>query len=485
MAQLVARTAGGREVAGSSPVTPTIDILYPLCYTLQVMPKAPEYTRKEQKQRHKQWVREAHEEGARQEFPGAPIWNDWLVEQHKAKKREVGLPRRIGRAALEKTAESVLIAKEIPRALTDARHKNSARNAQRLQRAVGRSNSAEAIPKTDLRVVEKSRLRRLGRGVISTLDNSNKKALERTSQQTEYLANKARAKRQANRGPVEAWASNKIGKIDRKRQEKHLLRQKQFEAEKQVAWNKYLDENPEVEKQLIAEQEQRDKQFEVNARYESYNQMQGSASFATEHFVNRNSYSFSKALPRRPQFEGSYDELAKSSVERAAKNRQEDGSITLFSPNSLASVVKERLSISPDTAERDGPAVYDGETRYTSQNFYNRNRELRQEVQDRYDYTGGVATSLWKMGFVEFESEESIPYGRGEFNPDIEWSRDEDGTTFASLAYNPENELHRIIGGGQADPSSARIQLAINDSQRYAPEMSVSLIEQPALVHAA
>ncbi|MDB5164364.1 MAG: hypothetical protein JWS12_982 [Candidatus Saccharibacteria bacterium] len=38
VAQLVARTAGGREVAGSSPVTPTIDFLTNLrhCYSIFV-----------------------------------------------------------------------------------------------------------------------------------------------------------------------------------------------------------------------------------------------------------------------------------------------------------------------------------------------------------------------------------------------------------------------------------------------------------------
>jgi hypothetical protein len=411
------------------------------------MPKAPEYTRKQKRQLNKELRQRAHEEGARQEFPSAPIWNDWLKEQREAKKREVGLPRRAGRAALEMTAVSVLVAKELPR-------------------AVSRANSSETIPDTDLRKVEKSRLRRLGRGVISALNSS-------------------KTNRQAQTGPVEAWASNKVGKIDRKRQEKHLRRQKQFEAEKQVAWNKYLDENPEVEKRLIAEQKQRDTQFEVNSQNERYHQMQSNASFATEYFVKGNSYSFSKALPRRPAFEGSYDELAKSSIKSAAKNRQEDGSIALFSPQILAGIVKEKLPLSGDTAERDGPAIYDGETRYTSQNFYNSDRQLRHDVQERYDYVGGVAASLWKMGFVEFDSEQDITSGNGHrMNEAIEWSRGEDGTTFASLPYNPENELHRIIGGEQADPSNTRIQLAINDSQRYASEMSVSLIEQPALIHA-
>lgn len=37
VAQLVARTAGGREVAGSSPVTPTIAISLYLCYKLLII----------------------------------------------------------------------------------------------------------------------------------------------------------------------------------------------------------------------------------------------------------------------------------------------------------------------------------------------------------------------------------------------------------------------------------------------------------------
>lgn len=223
--------------------------------------------------------------------------------------------------------------------------------------------------------------------------------------------------------------------------------------------------------------------------------MQRNASSATEYFVKSNTYSFSKALPRRPQFQGSYDELAKSSVEFAAKNRQEDGSIALLSSNTLTGIVKERLPLSPDDVHRDGPQVtyrrivptgYEESTANTSQSFRNNEQELFQELQGGYDYTAGVATSLWKMGFVEFDSEKDIVSGDGHrMNPDIGWSRGEDGTTFASIPYNPENELHQIIAGDPIDTADARIQLAINDKNRYAPEMSVSLVHEPALAYAA
>jgi hypothetical protein len=429
------------------------------------------------------------------EFPGAPVWESWLQEQREAKKREIGFSRRIGRAALELAAVSVLVAKELPRALTDERYKSSAGKAKRLQKAVERSSSAEAIPATDLRKVERSRLRRLGRGAMSAINKSNKNSLERTSQRAKQLSAKSKANRQGSGGPVETWASKKLSMIDRKRHETSLRREEQFEAKRQAAWDRYLEENPDVKERLIAEQKQRDKQYEVDSRNARYNQMQSSASFATEYFLKHNAYSFSKALPRRPGFEGSYDELAKSSIELAAKNRQEGGSIALFSPNILQGIVKDKLPLSPDDARRNGPQViysrigsqgYENQSVNTSLSFRNNDQRLFQEIQGNHDYTGGVATSLWKMGFINFESEESINYGKGEFNPNIEWSRGEDGTTFASIAYDPDNELHQIICGEQADPSNARIQLAINDSQRYAPpEMSVSLVEETALVHAA
>ena len=478
---------GDREVASSNLVTPTIDKLQDYAILYLVMPKAPEYTRKKQKQRDTQWAKEAHEKGAIQEFPGAPIWNDWLKEQYEAKKREVGFPRRIGRTALEIAAVSVLVAKELPRALTDERHKSNARKAQRLQRVVDRSNSAEAIPDTDLRKVEKSRLRRLGRGVMSALNSSNKKSLERTSQKAEHLSAKSKANRQDNMGPIEAWASNKLNRIDTKRQEKYLRRQKQFEAEKQVAWSKYLDENPEVKKRLIAEQEQRDKQFEIGSQSKRYSEMQGNASFATEYFVKRSAYSFSKAIPRRPDFQGSYDELAKSSVEHAAKNRQADDSISLLNRDLLFEMVEKKMPLSPDGVKRDGPVVFDGENHNTSQDFYNNDRQLFDDIRERCDYVGGVATSLWKMGFVEFNSETDIAGGGNRpgrrMNETIEWGQDQD-TILASLAYDPENELHRIIAGDHVDSSDAKIQLAIS-GQQYAPEMSVRLVQQPALVSAA
>src|SRR3954469_11406477 len=98
------------------------------------MPRAPEYTRKEQKQRNKELGREAQERGARQEFPGAPIWNDWLKAQHEIKKREIGFPRRLGRAAVETAAVSVLIAKGAPRAVIEHRRESSAQKAKRLQK---------------------------------------------------------------------------------------------------------------------------------------------------------------------------------------------------------------------------------------------------------------------------------------------------------------------------------------------------------------
>ncbi len=452
------------------------------------MPKAPEYTPKQKRQLNKEWRQKTHEEGERQDFPNAPVWNDWLKEQRETKKRQVGFTRRLGRAAVEATAITVLVAKQTPRAISEYREQSNAHKTKRLQRVVNRANSADTIPDTDLRKVEKSRLRRIGRGAMSIFNRSNEKALHNTSQKVERLASKNQANRQTKMGNVENWASNKMGYIDSKRQQTHQRRQEQFKADKQVAWDKYLDENPEVEKRVIAENNQRDRQYEVDSQNKRYFEMQRDARYATNYFAEGNSYSFSKALPRRPGFEGSYDELAKSSVESAAKYRQEDGSITLFSPDTLFGIVEEKMPMSGDSAQRDGPIVHDDQgTHYTNWDFNNNDRQLFSEIRESDDYVGGVATSLWKMGFVEFDSERDISSGSGHrMNEAVEWSSSEDGTTtFASLAYNPDNELHRIVAGDQADPTNSRIQLAINNSQGYAPEMSVNLVEQPALVHAA
>ena len=447
------------------------------------MPRAKPFTRKEKKQ----LAKAAHAQGNIQEFPGAPIWNDWLRQQSEARKREIGLPRRIGRSVLEVAAVSVVFAKALQRDITDERYKNNVRKAERLQHVVDRAISAETLSSTDLRTVEMSRLRRLGHGVMGVLNRSNERSLNRTAQKVEDLGQKSKANHEAKAGSIESWAKRKLSHIDTKRRDKHLSRQKQFKNEKDAAWAKYLKENPEVQKRLIAEQKQLDSQIEVNTRHRLVSRMRVNASFATEYFAGGNSYSFSKALPRRPEFEGSYDDLAKSSIERAAKNRNEDGSISLFGSDILTSIVHDRLPLSPEDFRRDRPSINDGQPRYTSQDFYDNAQLLNQEVSGRCDYVGGIATSLWKMGFVEFDSERDITSGNGHrMNPAIEWSHGDDGATLASLPYNHENELHRIIGGEKSnDPTNARIQLVINTSEPYAPQMSVSLVRQPALAYSA
>src|SRR3954469_22777494 len=100
------------------------------------MPRAPELNRKQRRQ----LAQQDYEKGNVQEFPGTPIRNEFVNEQLEAKKREIGLPRRIGRAALETAAVAVVVAKQTSRGISQYREENNAHKAERLQRVVNRAN---------------------------------------------------------------------------------------------------------------------------------------------------------------------------------------------------------------------------------------------------------------------------------------------------------------------------------------------------------
>jgi hypothetical protein len=88
------------------------------------------------------------------------------------------------------------------------------------------------------------------------------------------------------------------------------------------------------------------------------------------------------------------------------------------------------------------------------------------------------------MGFVNYQNESDVAYGNGAFDPEVIWEQGRNGTTYASLAYDPENVLHRIVAGDHLNPTSGRIQLAIGGYDRHASDMSVSLVHQSELAAA-
>ncbi len=456
------------------------------------MPKAPKYTKKEQIQRDIQWRREskraARLEGAQEAFPGAPIWNDWIHEQRQAKKRDVGFTKRLGRAAVSTVANLVLIAKDVPRVFSENREEGNRQKAERYQRSVNLANSKAVLPQTHLGEIAKSKRRRLGLHILSLTNRVNRNGLQRSTQKAERLAKKNQAASNAKRGPVESWANKKLDLIDDKRQQALDRRLAQFETEKQKAWEKHLEENPEKRKRLTAEQNQRDRQYEVNMQNDRYFEMQKKANQLGESFAKRDSDAFSRSLPRRFGITASdYDDLAKSTLKQAADKRYIGGSFSLLNYQILGDVVTQELPLTPTSVKRTGPVALENSGKaFTTESFTSNNWQLHNNIQDQTDYVGGAAAALWKLGFVEFDSDTAIRRsGESRMNDAIEWSQGEDGSTLASLAYDPDNELHRIVAGEPVDPQNARIQLAINDSQGYGTEMDLQLIRQPAYAHAS
>jgi hypothetical protein len=441
------------------------------------MSKVPKHTTKRPKKELRQKVQER---AMRPDFEGAPIWNDWLVEQYEAKKREVGLLRRIARTAISGFAGAVIVAEMasiMPAAIAEAHHKQ---RANKLQPA--KSQKQEMA----------------GR-------QSRQKAKE--------AGRKVDAWENRSAGRLGSWALGHRERIQRKRRDTYQRRLKEFEMAKEVSWKKHVDQTPELKERLIAEQKQNDRQYEINETNNRYQEMQTRGQFVAEQLVVQKPDSIAAALPQRPDLlpKGSYSAFAKLTRMRAAKHRQEDGSISLFSRAAMGEYVLSNVNLTPKDAEYSPEAIdvivsskrpieegatnwdyvnhkwaaHTQKSNFTSAGFRSSNNQLEAKIGYGHDYVGGVATSLWKMGFVEFDTHDGVVADSGRMNEAVEWSQGENGATFASLAYDPENELHRIIAGDQADPSNSRIQLAINDTQGYAPEMSISLTEQPVLVHVA
>lgn len=194
------------------------------------------------------------------------------------------------------------------------------------------------------------------------------------------------------------------------------------------------------------------------------------SNYAVEYFSRKRAYSFSKAIPTRGEgFDGSYQELAKSALSDALNHQREDGKIPLLGMGA------EKMRFAAHEAAGDSP---------------------REIWQSEKSYVEGASTALWKLGFVEFDSEDSLRYGKGRFNPDIEWGKPEDshpGFT-ASLAFDPDNELHQMLAPDRAALSNPRIEVYTSyDIDSYpAPHLGLRVIEaaettgaQPAVAMAA
>lgn len=109
-------------------------------------------------------------------------------------------------------------------------------------------------------------------------------------------------------------------------------------------------------------------------------------------------------------------------------------------------------------------------------------RDASFKISDAYrdgrEYVQGVDTALWKLGFVEFDSESDVHVGRGRFNPDVQWNQNPDNLT-AQLAFNPENELHQMLvsqAGEFANPM-IEIETAADSRNPSANYMNLRIVE--------
>lgn len=211
-------------------------------------------------------------------------------------------------------------------------------------------------------------------------------------------------------------------------------------AARNTAVTDFRDKYPNVALQEADLQKEWQRQENVRLRKKIFTDISRRSSFATEYFQRRSAYSFSKSLPRRTSygtekgFEGNYADLARDTLQSALTYRKKDGSIPLLGRDITTERFKDKESSRPVN--------------------------LRQSEEA---YVEGVSTAMWQLGFVQFENERQINYGSGTFNPDITWERSPDGvSTTASLAFDPENELHQMIMPEGSNFSNPQVQVEIS-----------------------
>jgi hypothetical protein len=171
------------------------------------------------------------------------------------------------------------------------------------------------------------------------------------------------------------------------------------------------------------------------------------SSWAMEFFEKRMAYSFSKSIPTRSEgFHGNYQDLARSALEEALTRQKEDGSIPLMGIN----VERERFASHNEAGD-----------------------SLAEIRQSEKSYVDGASTALWKLGFVEFDQESDLRYGKGRFNDDITWRRGENGRgVTASIAFDQDNELHQMLAPDIDTSLNPQIEATIHKG-----DMSLSVVK--------
>ncbi len=259
---------------------------------------------------------------------------------------------------------------------------------------------------------------------------------------------------------------NFIGRIAVNRLNKMFQRGEERPQHKRAAHERavtqYREQHPEIaqhEVKLRSErQRQQDEQYRRSTPYEVLRR----GKYAIDYFGAKNVYSFAKAIPRRPRregqagFTGDYGELAKTTLASALTYRSEDGTVPLLG----LKLENERLA-----------------------DLYKQGQSLTEARRTETKYVEGVSTALWQLGFIKADDERLLTsYGKGQFSPDIEWGRTNNGVT-ARLPFDPSNELHQMFAPEQGVGANSMIELEMSapDFGGYgrpqAPYMNMRVVE--------
>jgi hypothetical protein len=243
---------------------------------------------------------------------------------------------------------------------------------------------------------------------------------------------------QAEGGPLTTWAKRHLHDAKGRARSRRQVVEKINQQSQVQASRDYLERNPDVKSQLDQEA------YATNVATVRADTSRGQEylykTMLDTGLYGRDGYSFSKSIPRRPSYEGEqgftgeYRELAETTLQLAMSDRQADGSIPLMSLRRADDQAKQGLA--------QGESV---------QSLIARQRAD----------IGGVATTLWQLGYFSVADEKDIPSGKMSVNPTTTWEKTDQGMA-ARLSYDPTNELHQLLLGDQ-EPEGKLIEVVLSD----------------------
>lgn len=253
-----------------------------------------------------------------------------------------------------------------------------------------------------------------------------------------------------------------LNRLD-KRYEREAKRNEKWQESHEKVEADYRKSNPDIgEREAVLHDEARQRAYEDQRGrtvFDAYSRNK----YVMGYFAEGNTYSFSKSIPRRkdrfdkPGFDGSYLDLAKNTLKDALSHKKEDGSVPLLGIETS----RQRV------AEQENAGTSLGQI----------NADSREHVQ-------GVSAALWQMGFVEFKEERLIDYGKGNFNEDIQWAKDNDSLT-AQLPYDPGNELHGMLMPEESGFANPMIEVEMGMANtmygREPYSMDMRVVDAPVL----